>query len=132
MKLARRQFFPLAAGAVALPALSRIARAQTYPARSVRIVVAAAAGGATDITARLIGQWLTERLGRSFFVENRPGGNNNIGTEAVVRAQADGYTLLLANSVNAVNASLYERLPSCARPRGYRCGRRGVLDRPRW
>jgi tripartite-type tricarboxylate transporter receptor subunit TctC len=110
MKLARRQFLPLAAGAVVLPALSRIARAQNYPARSVRIVVAAAAGGATDITARLIGQWLTERLGRSFFVENRPGGNNNIGTEAVVRAQADGYTLLLANSVNAVNASLYERL----------------------
>jgi tripartite-type tricarboxylate transporter receptor subunit TctC len=84
--------------------------AQTYPSRPVRIIVAAAAGGATDITARLIGQSLTERLGQSFFVENRPGGNNNIGTEAVVRAPGDGYTLLLANSVNAINASRYDRL----------------------
>jgi tripartite-type tricarboxylate transporter receptor subunit TctC len=110
MKLPRREFLHLAAGAVALPVLSGIARAQTYPTRPVRIIVAAAAGGATDIAARLIGQWLTERLGQSFFVENRPGGNNNIGTEAVVRAPGDGYTLLLANSVNAINASLYERL----------------------
>src|SRR6516225_12407570 len=110
MKLPRRQFLHLAAGAAALPAASRIARAQAYPTRPVRIIVAAAAGGFTDITARLIGQWLTERLGQSFFVENRPGGNNNIGTESVVRAPADGYTLLLANSINAVNASLYERL----------------------
>jgi tripartite-type tricarboxylate transporter receptor subunit TctC len=109
-KLPRRQFLHLAARAAALSTLPRIARAQTYPARPVRIIVAAAAGGATDITARLIGQWLTERLGQSFLVENRPGGNNNIGTEAVVRAPADGYTLLLANGVNAINASLYERL----------------------
>jgi tripartite-type tricarboxylate transporter receptor subunit TctC len=110
MKIPRRKFLRLAAGAAALPAVSRVARAQTYPGRPVRIIVAAAAGGATDIAARLIGQSLTERLGQSFFVENRPGGNNNIGTEAVVRAPADGYTLLMANSVNAVNASLYERL----------------------
>jgi tripartite-type tricarboxylate transporter receptor subunit TctC len=110
MKFPRRKFLQLAAGAASCPAVSRIAIAQAYPARPARIVVAAAAGGATDITARLIGQWLTERLGQSFFVENRPGGNNNIGTEAVVRAPADGYTLLLANSVNAVNASLYEKL----------------------
>ena len=110
MNLPRRRFLQLAAGAVALPAVSRVARAQTYPGRPVRIIVAAAAGGATDIAARLIAQSLTERLGQSFFVENRPGGNNNIGTEAVVRAPADGYTLLMANSVNAVNASLYEHL----------------------
>jgi tripartite-type tricarboxylate transporter receptor subunit TctC len=106
----RRHFLRLAAGAVALPAVSGVARAQAYPTRPVRIIVAAAAGGATDIIARLISQSLTERLGQSFLVENRPGGNNNIGTEAVVRAPPDGYTLLLANSVNAVNPSLYERL----------------------
>jgi tripartite-type tricarboxylate transporter receptor subunit TctC len=93
-----------------LPLLSRIASAQAYPTRPVRIIVAAAAGGPNDIAARLIGQSLSERLGRSFLIENRPGGNNNIGTEAVVRAPADGYTLLMANSVNAINASLYERL----------------------
>jgi tripartite-type tricarboxylate transporter receptor subunit TctC len=110
MKIPRRKFLHLAAGVAALPAASRVARGQTYPTRPVRIIVAAAAGGVTDITARLIGQWLTEHLGQSFLVENRPGGNNNIGTEAVVRAPADGYTLLLANSVNAINASLYERL----------------------
>jgi len=106
----RRQFLHLAAGVAALPAVSRIASALDYPTRPVRIIVAAAAGGFTDITARLIGQWLTKQLGQSFFVENRPGGNNNIGTEAVVRAPGDGYTLLLANSVNAINASLYDRL----------------------
>src|ERR1700693_971343 len=110
MKVPRRQFLQLAAGAAALPALPRIAGAQTYPARPVRIIVAAAAAGATDITARLIGQWLSERLGQPFVVENRPGGNSNIGTEVVVRAPTDGYTLLLAISVNAINASLYERL----------------------
>jgi tripartite-type tricarboxylate transporter receptor subunit TctC len=110
MKRPRRQFLHLAAGVVWLPAVSRLAMAQTYPSRPVRIIVAVAAGGVTDIAARLIGQWLTERLGQSFFVENRPGGNNNIGTEAVVRAPGDGYTLLLANSVNAINASLYDRL----------------------
>jgi tripartite-type tricarboxylate transporter receptor subunit TctC len=106
----RRQFLRLAAGAAALPAISRIARAQTYPSRPVRIIVASAAGGPADIAARLIGQSLSERLGRSFLIENRAGGNNNIGTEAVVRAPADGYTLLMANAVNAINASLYERL----------------------
>jgi len=106
----RRQFLHLAAGAAALPAVSRIARAQTYPTRPVHLVVAAAAGGPTDIVARLIGQWLSERLGQQFLVENRAGGSNNIGTEAVVHAPADGYTLLVANSVNAINASLYEKL----------------------
>ena len=105
----RRRFLGLAAGFAALP-ISRVARAQTYPARPVRIIVAFAAGGPTDIAARLIGQSLSERLGRSVLIENRPGGNNNIGTEAVVRAPADGYTLLMASSVNAINASLYERL----------------------
>jgi tripartite-type tricarboxylate transporter receptor subunit TctC len=106
----RRRFLHLAAGAAAVPATSRIAMAQTYPTRPVKIIVAAAAGGGTNVAARLIGQSLSERLGRSFLVENRPGGNNNIGTEAVVRAPADGYTLLMANSLNAINASLYERL----------------------
>jgi tripartite-type tricarboxylate transporter receptor subunit TctC len=110
IKLARRQFLHLASGAATLPLLSRIASAQAYPTRPVRIIVAAAAGGGTDIAARLIGPSLSERLGRSFLIENRPGGNNNIGTEAVVRAPADGYTLLMANSINAINASLYERL----------------------
>jgi tripartite-type tricarboxylate transporter receptor subunit TctC len=109
-KLPRRRFLHMAAGAAALPAVSRFAMAQAYPSRPARIIVAAAAGGSADITARLIGQWLTERLGQSFLVENRPGGNSNIGTEAVVRAPADGYTLLLATSTNAINASLYERL----------------------
>jgi tripartite-type tricarboxylate transporter receptor subunit TctC len=110
MALQRRRFLHLAAGVAALPSLSRIAIAQSYPSRPVRIVVAVAAAGATDITARLIGQWLTEQLGQSFVIENRPGGNSNIGTEAVIRAPGDGYLLLLANSVNAINASLYQRL----------------------
>src|ERR1700683_4961890 len=122
MTIPRRQFLHLAAGAAALPAMSRFARAQTYPTRPVRIVVAAAAGGPTDLVARLIGQWLSERLGQQFLVENRAGGSNNIGTEAVVRSPADGYTLLVANSVNAINASLLDRLnfnfiryyPGCA------------------
>jgi tripartite-type tricarboxylate transporter receptor subunit TctC len=106
----RRQFLHLAAGAAALPVASRIARAQTYPTKPVRIVVAAAAGGPTDIVARLMAQWLSERLGQQILVENRAGGGNNIGTEAVVRSPADGYTLLLSNSVNAINAALYEKL----------------------
>jgi tripartite-type tricarboxylate transporter receptor subunit TctC len=89
----RRQFLQLAAGAAALPGLSRVARAQVYPTRPVRIIVAASAGGATDITARLIGQWLSDRLGQSFLIENRPGANNTIGTGAVVRAPADGCPL---------------------------------------
>src|SRR6202521_5803720 len=93
-KLSRHQFLHLAAGAAALPAVSRIARAQTYPTRPVRIIVALAAGGGSDITARLIGQWLSARLGQPFIIENRTGAGGTIGTEAVVKASADGYTLL--------------------------------------
>ena len=110
MKLPRRQFLHLAAGAVALPAVSRMARAQAYPSRPVRLIVPIAPGGASDITARLIGQWLSERLGQPFIIENRPGGGNNIGTEAVVRAPADGYTLLLCGITNATNATIYDKL----------------------
>ncbi len=110
MKLARRQFLHLAAGATALPAVSRIAWAQTYPARPVRIVVGLTAGSASDIVARLVGQWLSERLGQQFIVENRPGAGTNIAAEAVVRSVPDGYTLLLAASPNAINASLYDKL----------------------
>jgi tripartite-type tricarboxylate transporter receptor subunit TctC len=110
MILLRRQFLHLAAGAAALPAASRIARAQTYPARPVRMVVGFAPGGGTDIIARLIGQWLSERLGQPFIIENRPGAGTNIGTEAVVRAPADGYTLLMVGSSNAINATLYGNL----------------------
>src|SRR5205823_5244748 len=93
-----------------LPAISRTARAQAYPTRPVRIVVPAAAAGALDITARLMGQWLSERLGQHFVIENRPGAGTNIGTEAVVRSPPDGYTLLLLGSPNAVNATLYAKL----------------------
>jgi tripartite-type tricarboxylate transporter receptor subunit TctC len=110
MKLPRRRFLHLAAGAAALPIASRAARAQAYPIRPVRIVVGFAPGGGLDINARLIGQWLSERLGQQFIVDNRPGANGNIGTEAVVRAAADGYTLLLAIAANAVNATLYGNL----------------------
>src|SRR5262245_29624398 len=95
MKLPRRQFLHLAAGAAALPTAPRIAQAQAYPTRPVRIIVGFAPGGGTDIIARLIGQWLSERLGQQFIIENRPGAGANIGTEAVVRAPADGYTLLM-------------------------------------
>jgi tripartite-type tricarboxylate transporter receptor subunit TctC len=110
MKLPRRQFLHLAASAAALPAVSRIARAQTYPTRPVRIIVGFAAGGPASIVSRLIGQWLSERLGQQFVIENRPGAASNIGTEAVTRASPDGYTLLFATTVNAINASLYDKL----------------------
>jgi tripartite-type tricarboxylate transporter receptor subunit TctC len=106
MKIPRRKFLHLATGAAVLPVVSRIARAQTYPARPVRIIVANNAGGGSDITARLMGQWLSERLGQQFFVENRTGAGGNIGTEAVARASPDGYTLLLVGPNNAIAASL--------------------------
>jgi tripartite-type tricarboxylate transporter receptor subunit TctC len=110
MKLPRRKFLHLAAGAAALPVVSRIASAQTYPSRPVRWIVGYPPAGATDITARLMGQWLSERLNQPFVVENRPGASGNIGTEAVVNAPPDGYTLLLVNAGNAINATLYEKL----------------------
>src|SRR6478609_5855587 len=110
MKLFRRRFLQLAAGAVALPAISRIARAQTYPSRQVRFVVGYPPGGGADIVARLMGQWLSERLGQPFVIENRPGANTNIATEAVVRAPPDGHTLILITTANAVNATLYDKL----------------------
>jgi len=106
----RRQFLHLAASAAALPAVSRIARAQAYPSRPVRIVVGFPAGFSPDIVARLVGQSLSERLGQQFVVENRPGAAGNLATEAVVRAPPDGYTLLLANGANAISATLYEKL----------------------
>jgi tripartite-type tricarboxylate transporter receptor subunit TctC len=106
----RRQVLHLAAGAAALPAMSRIARAQAYPTRSVRIIAATGPGSAPDILARLLGQWLSERLGQQFVTENRPGGGNTIGTEAVVRASPDGYTLLLVDGTASINATLYEKL----------------------
>jgi tripartite-type tricarboxylate transporter receptor subunit TctC len=108
MKLPRRQFLHLAAGAVALPALSRIARAQAYPTRPVRVIVPFAPAGTADITARLMGRWLSEHLGEQFVIENRPGASTAIGTEAVVRAPADGYTLLLVTTSSAINTTLFE------------------------
>src|SRR5262245_34882056 len=110
MKLPRRQFLHLAAGAAARPAASRVAWAQAYPSRPVRLIVPAPAGGSFDITARLMGQWLSERLGQPFVIENRPGAGTNIGTEAVVRAPADGYTLLMVGTAQAINATLYDKL----------------------
>ena len=110
MKLPRRKFLQLAAGTAALPAVSRFARAQTYPTRPVRIICGIAGGGAPDIVARLVAQWLSERLGQQFVVENRTGGATNIATEAVVRAPPDGYTLLQVTSSNGVNATLYDKL----------------------
>jgi tripartite-type tricarboxylate transporter receptor subunit TctC len=110
MELSRRDILQLAAGTATLPLLSLSVAAQSYPSRPVRLMVGYAAGGAPDILARLVGQWLSERLGQQFIVENRPGAASNIATEAVVRAPADGHTLLLASLANAVNTSLYEKL----------------------
>src|SRR4051812_20304442 len=110
MKLPRRKFLHLALGAAALPAVSSITRAQAYPVRPVRIIVPFAPAGSTDIVARLMGQWLSERLGQQIVIENRPGAGSNIGTEVVVNAPPDGYTLLLVGASSAINATLYEKL----------------------
>ena len=111
MKLPRRQFLHLTAGAAALPSMSCFdAWAQNYPTRPVRIIAATAPGGLPDILARLIAPWLSGRLGQQFVIDNRPGGGGNIGTEAVVRSPADGYTLLLCGTFNAINATLYDKL----------------------
>jgi tripartite-type tricarboxylate transporter receptor subunit TctC len=110
MKLPRRTFLRLAAGAAALPAVSRVARAQAYPTRPVRLLVGFASGGPSDTIARLIGQWLSERLGQQVVVENRPGAGSNIAAEAVVKAPPDGYTMLIATSSNVLNATLYDKL----------------------
>jgi tripartite-type tricarboxylate transporter receptor subunit TctC len=110
MKLPRRNFLHLAAAAAALPTVSRFGCAQAYPSRPVHLIVPFGPAGATDITARLIGQWLSERLGQQFVIENRPGAGGNIGTEAVVRAAPDGYTLLYVTTANASNATLYDKL----------------------
>jgi tripartite-type tricarboxylate transporter receptor subunit TctC len=106
----RRQFLYLAAGAATLPTASRIARAQTYPTKPVRLIVAFAAGSSNDIVARIIGQWLTERMGQPFVIENRPGAGGTIGTEVLVRSPPDGHTLLLCSPANTIGASLYEKL----------------------
>src|SRR5258708_36352813 len=110
MKLPHRRQFLHLAGAAALPAVLRIAQAQTYPSRPVRIIIGFAPGGVVEIVARLIGQWLSERLGQPFIIESRPGAASNIATEAVVRAPPDGYTLLVVSSANAINATLYDKL----------------------
>jgi tripartite-type tricarboxylate transporter receptor subunit TctC len=110
MKFPRRKFLRLAASAVALSAIPRSARAQAYPSRPVRLVVGFGAGTAADIVARMMGQWLTERLGQPFIVENRPGAGSNMGAQSVVRASADGYTLLVVATANAINATLYPKL----------------------
>ena len=110
MKLPRRQFLHIAAGAAALPAVSRIAKAQTYPSRPVRLIVGFGAGSASDIVARLLGEWLSERLSQQFIIENRPGAGSNTATEAVVKSPPDGHVLLLGGVTNAINATLYEKL----------------------
>jgi tripartite-type tricarboxylate transporter receptor subunit TctC len=110
MKLHRRKFLHFAAGAAALPAAQQAAFAQAYPVRAVRIVVPVAPGGANDVTARLIAQWLSERLGQQFFIENRPGAGTNVGTEAAIRSPADGYTLLISGSNAAINPALFPNL----------------------
>src|SRR5437764_7838558 len=111
MKFPRRKFLYLAAGAAALPALPRLAKAQAYPSRPIRLIIGYTPGGSADLTARLMGQWLSEKLGQSFVIENRPGGGTNIATESVLRATPDGYTLLLVAPANAINATLYDKLP---------------------
>jgi tripartite-type tricarboxylate transporter receptor subunit TctC len=111
MKLLRREFLHLTAGAAVLPAVSRIASAQSFPSRPVHIIVGAPPGGGTDITARLMGQWLSERLGQPFIIENRPGAGNNIAVQAVINSVPDGHTVLLAQTASAINATLYETLP---------------------
>src|SRR5215510_10752623 len=110
MKLPRRQFLHLAAGAAVLPTMSRIAQAQAYPSRPVRLILGYAPGNAPDIVARLIGEWLSQRFGQPLIIENRPGAASNIGTEAGVRASPDGYTLLYVTTANAINATLYDKL----------------------
>src|SRR5499426_259404 len=110
MKHPRREFLRLLAVAAAMPAVSRLAGAQSYPARPVRLIIGYTPGGSADLTARLMGQWLSERLGQQFVVESRPGAGTNLATEAVVNAPPDGYTLLLVAPANAINASLYEKL----------------------
>src|SRR5262245_32504371 len=110
MKLPRRNFLHLAAGAAAVPFVPRMARAQAYPSKPVRIIVGFVAGGGNDIVARLMGQWLSERLGQPFVIENRPGAGTNIGTEAVAKAPPDGYTLLLVSPAAAINATLHDKL----------------------
>ena len=110
MKLSRRTFLHLAAGAAALPSVPRVARAQAYPSRPVRLIVPFAPAGGADTIARLMGQWLSERLGQPFVIDNRPGGSENIATEAVVRSSPDGYTILLVTGTNAINTTLYEKL----------------------
>src|SRR3954453_14304952 len=111
LKFPRRKFLQLAAGAASLPAVSRFARAETYPSRPVRIVVGFAPGGPNDIAARIIGQWLSDRLGQPFIIDNRPGASGNIATETVVKAAPDGYTLLIIPLSSTVNATLYDKLP---------------------
>ena len=110
MKSSRRRFLQLASGAIALSASPRLARAQAWPNRPVRLIIGYTPGGSADLTARLMGQWLSEKLGQSFFIQNRPGGGTNIATEAVLRAPPDGYTLLLVAPANAINATLYDKL----------------------
>ena len=127
MKLPRRKFVHLAAGAAALPAVSRVTWAQAYPSRPVRIIVGFAAGGATDILARLLGQVLSERLGQHFVIENRTGAATNIATEAVVRAPPDGYTLLLVVPANAISATLNDNLNSSAL-----CESTAALEETEW
>src|SRR5436853_2625515 len=110
MSLSRRHFMSLTAGAVTLPCFASFAAPQSYPSRPVRIIVGFAPATGADIIARLIGQWLSERLGQQFVIDNRPGAGTNIATEAVVRAQPDGYTLLAVSPANAINATLYEKM----------------------